>query len=101
MARDYKGEIDALKERVEQLSAELEKRERQMVGEVESMADRSKQYWNEAYDAFQQEWDVTKDKAKDMGKRTEQYVKENPWRSVGIAAAAGFLAALLSNRRRD
>lgn len=29
---------------------------------------------------------------------TEKYVRENPWQSLGIAAAAGFVLALLIQR---
>ncbi|MBD8495588.1 DUF883 domain-containing protein [Pseudomonas syringae] len=30
---------------------------------------------------------------------TEDYVQNNPWQSVGIAAGAGFLIGLLASRR--
>jgi ElaB/YqjD/DUF883 family membrane-anchored ribosome-binding protein len=30
---------------------------------------------------------------------TDDYVHDNPWRSIGIAATAGFLVGLLVNRR--
>ncbi len=30
---------------------------------------------------------------------TDDYVHDNPWRSIGIAGAAGFLIGLLVNRR--
>jgi ElaB/YqjD/DUF883 family membrane-anchored ribosome-binding protein len=39
------------------------------------------------------------DRAKEAAKYTDQYVHENPWRSIGIAAAIGFVAGLLMNRR--
>lgn len=39
------------------------------------------------------------DRARDAAKYTDDYVHENPWRSIGIAAAVGFLAGLLMSRR--
>ncbi|AOY01402.1 YqjD family protein [Jeongeupia sp. USM3] len=38
-------------------------------------------------------------KAKVAAKATDEYVHENPWASVGIAAGVGFLLGLLVSRR--
>ena len=38
-------------------------------------------------------------KGKEAAKVTDEYVHANPWKAVGIAAAAGFLIGLLVNRR--
>jgi ElaB/YqjD/DUF883 family membrane-anchored ribosome-binding protein len=39
------------------------------------------------------------DRAKDAAKVTDDYVHENPWQAIGIAAAVGLVAGLLMNRR--
>ncbi len=39
------------------------------------------------------------DRAKDAARATDNYVHENPWQAIGIAAAVGFVAGLLMNRR--
>lgn len=39
------------------------------------------------------------DKAKQVGHATDDYVHDNPWRSVGIAAGVGFIVGLLIGRR--
>jgi ElaB/YqjD/DUF883 family membrane-anchored ribosome-binding protein len=39
------------------------------------------------------------DRAKEAARYTDDYVHENPWRSIGIAAAVGFIAGLMMNRR--
>jgi len=39
------------------------------------------------------------DKAKQVGYAADDYVHENPWRSVGIAAGVGLLVGLLIGRR--
>ena len=38
-------------------------------------------------------------KTKAVAKATEDYVKDNPWKSVGIAAAAGLVLGILAKRR--
>ena len=38
-------------------------------------------------------------KAKQAGRAADDYVHENPWGSVGIAAGVGFLVGLLIGRR--
>jgi ElaB/YqjD/DUF883 family membrane-anchored ribosome-binding protein len=39
------------------------------------------------------------DKAKVAAKVTDEYVHENPWKSISIAAGAGLLIGLLLGRR--
>jgi len=38
-------------------------------------------------------------KTKAVAKATEDYVKDNPWKSVGIAAAVGLVLGILAKRR--
>ncbi len=42
---------------------------------------------------------VVVDKAKAVGRATDDYVHDNPWRSVGVAAGIGFIVGLLIGRR--
>lgn len=42
---------------------------------------------------------VAIDKAKQVGRAADDYVHENPWRSVGVAAGIAFIAGLLIGRR--
>jgi ElaB/YqjD/DUF883 family membrane-anchored ribosome-binding protein len=39
------------------------------------------------------------DRAKAAARATDDYVHENPWRAIGVAAAIGLVAGLLLNRR--
>ena len=39
------------------------------------------------------------DKAKAVGRATDDFVHDNPWRAVGIAAGVGLIAGLLISRR--
>ena len=38
-------------------------------------------------------------KTKAVAKCTEDYVRDNPWKAMGIAAAAGFVLHILARRR--
>jgi ElaB/YqjD/DUF883 family membrane-anchored ribosome-binding protein len=38
-------------------------------------------------------------KTKAVAKCTEDYVRDNPWKALGIAAAAGFILCILARRR--
>lgn len=42
---------------------------------------------------------VVVDRAKQVGRATDEYVQDNPWRSVGVAAGIGFIVGLLIGRR--
>lgn len=42
---------------------------------------------------------VLVDRAKQVGRAADDYVHDNPWRSVGMAAGIGFIAGLLIGRR--
>jgi len=39
-------------------------------------------------------------KVRETARATDSYVRENPWRAVGIAAGAGLLIGLLLSSRR-
>ena len=39
------------------------------------------------------------EKAKVAAKATDEYVHDNPWQSIGVAAGIGFLIGLLVSRR--
>ena len=39
------------------------------------------------------------DRARVAARFTDEYVHDNPWQAIGIAAAVGFVAGLLMNRR--
>jgi len=39
------------------------------------------------------------DKAKAAARVTDDYVHDNPWQAIGVAAAVGFVLGLLVNRR--
>ena len=43
--------------------------------------------------------EVVVDKTKEAARATDDYVHENPWHAVGVAAAVGLVIGLLIGRR--
>ena len=43
--------------------------------------------------------DVIVDKSKQAARATDEYVRDNPWRAVGIAAGIGVIIGMLISRR--
>jgi len=39
------------------------------------------------------------DRARVAARMTDDYVHDNPWQAIGVAAAVGFVAGLMMNRR--
>ena len=42
-----------------------------------------------------------KDQAQYVGKRTDSFVRDNPWQVIGIAAVVGLAVGILASRRYD
>ena len=42
---------------------------------------------------------VLLEKSKEAAKAADEYVRENPWQAVGVAAAAGLVLGVLISRR--
>ena len=43
--------------------------------------------------------EIVLDKGKQAARQTDEYVHDNPWKAVGIAAGIGFVIGLLIGRR--
>lgn len=52
-----------------------------------------------AKDAMQDAQSAVVEKGKAVAKATDDYVHDNPWKAVGIAAAAGFVLGVLIGKR--
>jgi ElaB/YqjD/DUF883 family membrane-anchored ribosome-binding protein len=42
-----------------------------------------------------------KDQAAQMGKRTDTYVRDNPWQVIGVAALVGLAVGIIASRRSN
>jgi ElaB/YqjD/DUF883 family membrane-anchored ribosome-binding protein len=43
--------------------------------------------------------DILIDRSKEAARATDEYVRDNPWRAVGIAAGIGVIIGMLISRR--
>ncbi len=81
----------------------LQANKEKMAGMVNQASDAIKDYGNRtlttARDTFSQAQSVVSDTAKQYADITDEYVRANPWKALGVAAAAGVLVGLLLTRR--
>ena len=103
MKRDFEQEIDDLKQEVKSLTRQLKRTSGRTGEKIEESAS---QYWDEAKDYYdelsgkaKEEWQRVQEGAKVKGKELDRYAHEKPWQTAGMAAAAGFLFAMLVGRR--
>ncbi|MBM3344555.1 MAG: DUF883 domain-containing protein [Betaproteobacteria bacterium] len=63
------------------------------------MRERLQEQLHHAKDRLADTRDVVVDKTKHAARATDEYVHDNPWRAVGIAAGVGLIVGLLIGRR--
>ena len=66
---------------------------------VSEMRGRIQEHLATAKDSLAEAQVAVIDKAKAVGRATDDYVHDNPWRSVGVAAGIGLIIGLLIGRR--
>jgi ElaB/YqjD/DUF883 family membrane-anchored ribosome-binding protein len=86
-----------------------------LVGDAEEMLDKSKNYsdekFTEARKKFSRKLDSVKsslnsaqraaqEKYQAAAEATDEYVQDNPWKSVGVAAVVGIVIGLMSSSIR-
>jgi ElaB/YqjD/DUF883 family membrane-anchored ribosome-binding protein len=65
-----------------------------LTDQIEEGIRRGKYTWSEIQDAVM-------NKTREAAANTDQYVHENPWKVIGIAAGLGFVLGLLMAPRSD
>ena len=66
---------------------------------VVEMRGRIQEHLSTAKDSLAEAQVAVVDKAKAVGRATDDFVHDNPWRSVGVAAGIGLIIGLLIGRR--
>lgn len=61
--------------------------------------ERLQEHMHNAKDRLAETKEVVVDKTKQAAKATDEYVHDNPWQAVGIAAGIGLVIGLLIGRR--
>jgi ElaB/YqjD/DUF883 family membrane-anchored ribosome-binding protein len=66
---------------------------------IESIRERAGKTFDAFKDTIENFEQDEVEKIKDAAKATDQYVRENPWLSIGIAAGAGLIIGWLIRRK--
>jgi len=61
--------------------------------------ERLQEHMHKAKDRLADTREAVVDKTKEAAKATDEYVHDNPWRAVGIAAGIGLIIGMLIGRR--
>jgi ElaB/YqjD/DUF883 family membrane-anchored ribosome-binding protein len=68
---------------------------------AEDVADNLREVGEEAKNRMSEIWDVSKERAANYAKVTDQKIRDNPYQTIGIAFGIGLLIGVLINRRGD
>lgn len=93
LRRDLNNVAGQVQDLLERLSDEGSDR-------LQSLRDRASGLSSIARDKFSDLSSSARDSAVMAAKATHGYVRENPWRAIGVGAAAGLLIGYLATRRR-
>ncbi|HTE15883.1 MAG TPA: YqjD family protein [Burkholderiales bacterium] len=61
--------------------------------------ERLQEHMHKAKDRLADTKEIVVDKTKEAAKATDEYVHDNPWHAVGIAAGVGLIVGMLIGRR--
>jgi len=96
--------LDAARERFEETAEEIEDRVRRGKVEFRAKAERARDAAKEKYEAamagLQKGYSKVRKDASDLTDDVNEYVRENPGKSILIAAGVGFVIGLLVRGRR-
>jgi ElaB/YqjD/DUF883 family membrane-anchored ribosome-binding protein len=68
-------------------------------GKVEATLARAKSTAGEGAAALREGAAAVRDRAGEVSEATDEYVRENPWAAIGIAAAVGIVIGFVAGRR--
>ncbi|MDZ4742529.1 MAG: hypothetical protein SGI98_03825 [Verrucomicrobiota bacterium] len=66
---------------------------------VEAVVDQADSTLNEAKNMITDKMKCIQEKACEAQKCTENYVKDNPWKTIGLAIGVGYILRLICQRR--
>jgi len=92
IARDIQNVVTDAQELLKTVQSEGQTRLTEVKGQVQAKLDNAKQMLGQLGTQVQ-------DGAKQAMDTTDTYVRDNPWRAVGISAAVGALVGILIARR--
>jgi ElaB/YqjD/DUF883 family membrane-anchored ribosome-binding protein len=92
IAQDVKAVIADAEELLRATASEAGERAAQTRARIQESLQQAKAKLGEAEE-------LIRDRSREAARYTDEYVHENPWQAVGVAAAVGLLLGLLLTRR--
>src|ERR1700759_1262891 len=92
------GQVNAFLENVEDLTKALKDIDTTEIARVRAKV---KMALTAARSAVSDTASQLKDQAQVMGRRTDTFVRDNPWQVIGIAAVVGLAVGIFASRRWD
>ncbi len=95
------GEVLSAREKFRQVTQDVRRGAERVTDEVRRGAEVARERYDEAAENLRLGYERVRTQATDVGSQVNTYVRENPGKSVLIAAAAGFLLGLVVRRGRS
>ncbi|HXO22748.1 MAG TPA: hypothetical protein VOA87_22735 [Thermoanaerobaculia bacterium] len=96
-----KSVSDNVSDRYERVSKDVRRGADRATSEIKRGAGLAKEKYEETAASVREGYDKIRSQASDVSSEVSAYVRENPGKSVLIAAGVGFLLGLLFRGRRD
>jgi ElaB/YqjD/DUF883 family membrane-anchored ribosome-binding protein len=77
----------------------METRKEELKRSAQDVGENLHETAEEAQNRMGEFWDVSKERAADYARVTDQKIRDNPYQSIGIAFGIGLLIGVLVNRR--
>jgi ElaB/YqjD/DUF883 family membrane-anchored ribosome-binding protein len=98
-ASDYaNGHVNSFLDNVEDLTRALKDVDSPDIAKVRAKV---KMALSAAKSAMADTASQLRDQAQEVGKRTDTFVRDNPWQVIGIAALVGLAVGIFASRRYD
>ncbi len=100
-ARDrFKKVSQDVRDRYERVSDDVRRGAERASHEIRRGTERARERYGEVADSARERYTQVREKSGELSRDVSHYVRDNPGRSVLIAAGVGFLAGLLVRRSR-
>lgn len=96
MSKSLEREIASLRRDLDNLGASLAALKDRGVEEIEGTID---DYADEISSTAKERWQSAGRHAKELGRKSQDYMKDHPWQTLSAGLAVGFLVAALLRRR--
>jgi ElaB/YqjD/DUF883 family membrane-anchored ribosome-binding protein len=104
--------VAAARERFQRLTDDVQDKARQVTDdvkrgaerasrEIRRGAERARETYDEVTERARQTYNKVQTRAGDVTREVSRFVRDNPGKSIAIAAGVGFLLGLLARRRND